>query len=410
MSRPQIHRLANGFTIAAEPMGWVDTLAISLHVDCGARHEDARTNGLAHLFEHMVFKGAGGRNARQISEAVENVGGYLNAFTSRDQTVFQARLLSENLDLGVELIADLVRKPHFDREDLAREKDVVLQELGEARDLPDDIINDHFHSTAWPGQAFGRPVLGDEASIAAITVDDFHSWTRLHYRPESVVLAAAGRIDFDRLVSLAEARFGDMKPAPRPVPEAAVYEGGRFVERRRLESAHILFGYEGVSYYHDDYYPLMLFSQAAGEGSSSRLFQAVREERGLAYSASSAVAAWRDTGMLSVYLATARREAQHATDLCRELLHQTAANFGAEELARAKAQIRATILMALESVQGRADRLGFQMLAHGKSLDPAEIVARVEACTLDQVRAVATRVLAGRETLATVGPALKAAA
>jgi predicted Zn-dependent peptidase len=223
-------------------------------------------------------------------------------------------------------------------------------------------------------------------------------------------LAAAGKIDFDALVELADTRFGDMESAPRPVAELAAYEGGRFVERRRLESAHILFGHEGVSYLDPDYYPLMLFSQAAGEGSSSRLFQAVREERGLAYSVGSSVAAWRDTGMLTVYLATARAEATGAVDLSRSILHETAATLTPVELARAKAQIRATILMALESVQGRADRLGFQTLVHGKPLELSGIVDRINSCTLDQVQAVAQRVLAGRETLATVGPALKAAA
>ncbi|MBO9375374.1 insulinase family protein [Sphingomonas histidinilytica] len=410
MSGPHLHRLANGFTIAADPMAGVETIAIGLHVDCGARHEEARTNGLAHLFEHMVFKGAGGRSARAISEAVENVGGYLNAYTSRDQTAFQARLLAEHLDLGIELIGDLIRKPHFDAGDLAREKDVVLQELGEARDLPDDIINDHFHSTAWPGQAFGRPVLGGEETIAAIGVDDLRAWTRKHYRPENMVLAAAGKIDVDRLVALAEEGFGDMEPAPRPVAELAAYRGGTFVERRRLESAHILFGYEGVSYFDPSYYPLLLFSQAAGEGSSSRLFQSIREERGLAYSVGTSVAAWRDTGMLTVYLATARREAQNATDLSRALLRDVAATLAPVELDRAKAQIRATILMALESVQGRADRLGFQTLVHGAPIDPATIVARIDACTLDEVRAAGARLLEGPETLATVGPSLKAAA
>lgn len=410
MSGPIVHRLANGFAVAAEPMAGVETIAVGLHVDCGARHEEARSNGIAHLFEHMVFKGAGGRSARQISEAVENVGGYLNAYTSRDQTAFQARLLAEHLDLGIELIGDMIRKPHFDPGDLAREKDVVLQELGEARDLPDDIINDHFHMTAWPGQAFGRPVLGEEDTIAAIQVEDLHGWTSRHYRPDGMVLAVAGKVDMDRLIELAEARFGDLAPAPRPVPEVASYAGGSFVERRRLESAHIMFGWEGVSYFDADYYPLLLFSQAAGEGSSSRLFQSIREDRGLAYSVGSSVAAWRDTGMLTVYLATARREAQHATDLARDLLREAAAGLTDVELARAKAQIRATILMALESVQSRADRLGFQTLVHGAPIDPAEIVAKIDACGLEQVRAVGARLTAGRETLATVGPALKAAA
>jgi predicted Zn-dependent peptidase len=410
MNPPRLHRLSNGFTVVADPMDGVETIAVGLHVDCGARNEEARLNGLAHLFEHMVFKGAGGRSAREISEAVENVGGYLNAFTSRDQTAFQARLLAEDLGLGVELIADLVRKPHFDGGDLAREKDVVLQELGEARDQPDDIINDHFHSTAWPDQAFGRPVLGDEASLAEITVDDLHSWTARHYRPQAMVLAAAGKVDFDALVELAERRFGDLAEAPEPVVELAAYRGGSFADKRKLESAHILFGHEGVGYFDPDYYPLMLFSSAAGEGSSSRLFQAVREDRGLAYSIGSSVAGWRDTGMLTTYLATARREAAHAASLARDILHDAASTLTEVELARAKAQLRAAILMALESVQGRADRLGFQTLAHGAPLDPATIVARIEACDLDRVRAAAAKTLGGRETLVTVGTELKAAA
>lgn len=410
MSGPRLHRLPNGFTIAAEPMSGVETVAVGLHVDCGARDEEARLNGLAHLFEHMVFKGAGGRSAREISEAVENVGGYLNAFTSRDQTAFQARLLAEDLGLGVELIADLIRKPHFDAEDLVREKDVVLQELGEARDQPDDIINDHFHSTAWPDQPFGRPVLGAEDSIDAITVDDLRSWTRSHYRPQSMVLAAAGKIDFDALVDIAERRFGDLESAPRPIAEKAAYRGGSFVDKRKLESAHILFGHEAVSYFDADYYPLMLFSSAAGEGSSSRLFQALREDRGLAYSIGSSLAGWRDTGMFTTYLATARREAVSAAALARDVVRDTAETFTEVELARAKAQIRASILMALESVQGRADRLGFQTLVYGEPLDPATIVARINAVTLDRVRDAAGRMLSGPETIATVGPVLKAAA
>ncbi len=410
MTGPRLHRLPNGFTIVADPMDGVETIAVGLHVECGARNEDAGHNGLAHLFEHMVFKGAGGRNAREISEAVENVGGYLNAFTSRDQTAFQARMLHEDLALGVELIADLIRKPHFDEGDLGREKDVVLQELGEARDQPDDIINDHFHSTAWPDQAFGRPVLGDEATLATISVDDLAGWTARHYRPQAMVLAAAGKLDFDRLVELAERRFGDMAQAPAPVTEIAAYRGGNFADKRKLESAHILFGHEGVGYFDADYYPLMLFSSAAGEGSSSRLFQAVREDRGLAYSIGSSVAGWRDTGMFTTYLATARREAAGAATLARDILHDAAGTLTEAELSRAKAQLRSAILMALESVQGRADRLGFQTLAHGAPIDPSVIVGRINGCTLDQVRAAASRMMNGRETMATVGIELKAAA
>ncbi len=406
----QLHRLANGLAVAIEPMTGVETIALGLYVDVGSRHESEPLGGLAHLLEHMVFKGAGSRDARGIAEAVENVGGWLNAYTARDHTAFQARLLAEDVALGVGLIADLVRRPHLVDADLAREKQVVVQEMGEVQDTPDDVIYDHLHGVAFPGQSFGRPVLGQEASVMAVTPDDLRGWIARGYRPSSMVLAGAGKLDPAAFLALAEQHFGDLAPGRAEAAPAAVFAGGRFADTRSFEQTHVAIGHLGVGHHHDDHYPLSLFSGIVGEGSSSRLFQSVREERGLAYSVGSGASAWPDTGLFTAYFATARGDAARAAALVREVLREAAATIGEAELARGKAQARAGMLMSLESVQSRADRLGLQVLLHGRVIPPAETIAAIEACTVERVRAAAARMLASPEAVATVGGKLAKAA
>jgi predicted Zn-dependent peptidase len=407
---PRITRLANGLTVALQPMSGVETLAVGLYADCGSRHEDARLNGIAHMMEHMVFKGAGSRSARAIAEAVEDVGGSINAYTARDHTVFHARLLPGDLALGVDLIADLVRTPRLDPAELEREKAVILQELGEARDTPDDIIFDHLQLAAFPAQALGRPVLGDEMSIAAADVSDLRLWIDTHYRPETLVLAAAGKVDEDALLKLAEARFGDLAGASRSAAEPARYAGGRMVDDRKFEQAHLTMAFEGVSYTAADQYALGLFASAAGGGMSSRLFQELREERGLAYSVYAYHSPYADTGLFGVYLATARKEAAQAQALARQVLETTAAELQPAELDRAKAQAKAGLLMGLESVQARCDHLARQLMIYGRPVEAAEIVAEIDNCSLDQVRGVAARMLSGPMAIATVGHKLAKAA
>lgn len=407
---PRIVRLSNGLTVAVQPMAGVETLAVGLYADCGSRHEEAGLNGVAHLMEHMVFKGAGSRSAREIAEAVEDVGGSINAYTARDHTVFHARLLPGDLALGVDLIADLVRAPRLDADELEREKAVVLQELGEARDTPDDIIFDHLQLAAFPAQALGRPVLGEEATIAAADVGALKGWIDTHYRPGTMVLAAAGKVDEDALLKLAEARFGDLSPGSRAVAEQARYGGGRLADDRKFEQAHLTMAFEGVGYTAADQYALALYASAVGGGMSSRLFQELREERGLAYSVYAFHSPYADTGLFGVYMATARKEAARAQTLARQVLEATAAELQPAELERAKAQAKAGLLMGLESVQARCDHLARQLMIYGRPVDAAEIVAEIDRCDLDRVRSVASRMLAGPMAEATVGHRLAKAA
>jgi len=406
----RIHRLANGLTVAVEPMSGVETIAVGLYANAGSRSEDEGRAGLAHMMEHMVFKGAGARNARQIAEVIEDKGGALNAWTTRDNTAFQARMLAGDMALGLDVIADLIRAPHFDADELEREKGVVLAELGEARDTPDDIIHDHLQATAFPGQRLGEPVLGHEETIAAIDKASLHGWLESQYRPDGLVLAAAGKVDEDRLLAMAEARFGDLAPGAPPAPTPATFGGGAHHDVRRFDQLHVALAFPGVGLHDDAVHALGLFASAAGGGMSSRLFQEVREERGLAYSIYAWAHAYAETGLFGVYCAAGRREAARALALTREVLARTAETLDQAELDRARAQAKAGLLMGLESVATRADHLARQMQIHGRVVSPAETVALLDAVTVAQAREAGQAALSGGEALATVGGKLAKAA
>ncbi|QYE34824.1 insulinase family protein [Polymorphobacter sp. PAMC 29334] len=397
--------LANGIRVVTRSMPHVETVALGLHVDTGARSETEATNGVAHLLEHMVFKGTATRSARRIAEEIEDVGGSLNAYTARDMTVFHARLLSADTQLGMEMIADLVRAPRFDEEELEREKAVVLQELGEARDTPDDIVFDHLQAAAFPDQSIGRSILGSEASIAALTSRDLRDWLDVQYRGGSCIVAAAGKVDHDALVTLSEALYGDLGPGVRPGTAPAVFAAGVIHDRRKFEQAHLTLGLPAPGHHDPDFDAIALFVTAAGGGASSRLFQELREERGLAYSVYASTTPYADAGLFSVYLATAKKDAGRAMDLAVQVLADTASGLRPDELARAKAQVRAGVLMSLESPGGWAEYLARQLLAHGYVKTPADIVARIEAVDLDTVRAASARMVAGPYAVADVGAA-----
>jgi predicted Zn-dependent peptidase len=402
--------LANGLRVATRFMPGAETAAVSLHAETGSRYEPAARNGLAHLYEHMVFKGAGDRSAREISEAIEDVGGDLNASTDRDSTVFTTSALPEHVGLGVELISDMIRRPHFTDAELEREKDVVLQELGEARDTPSDIIFDDLHEAAFADQTLGRSVLGNEASIAEITVEDLHGWRTSQFRAGSLSLVAAGKVDHAQLAALAEHWFGEIEPGTAAAPEPGHFTGGDRVGRSHGDQAHLALGFAGPALLDPQAYPARLFADIAGGGASSRLFQQLREERGLAYSVWSSFQPWRDVGLTSVYAATARSQSSAAAQLVEQVLHETAGGATTRELARVKIQAKAALLMWLESPWGQANYLARQLATHGRLVEPTEIVTRIDAVTLDQVRAAGSAMLAGPRARATIGfPAVRAA-
>jgi predicted Zn-dependent peptidase len=403
MMTPVIAHTVSGLRVATCRTPGVETVAVAVHADTGARFETAETNGLAHLFEHMVFKGTTTRSARAIAEQIEDVGGNLNAWTSRDATVFHARLLARDLPLGIDLIADMLTRPLFDADDLAREKDVVLQELGEARDTPDDIVFDHLQEAAFPDQALGRSILGSEESLARLTADDLRGWLARHYGAQRLTLVVAGKLDHDTVMRLADAAFPDAGEAAAVTAEPAVFGSGQFVDPRRFEQAQLTSAYPAPGHHDPGHDAAALFTLAAGGGMSSRLFQELREARGLAYSISAATTPYVDGGLMSVHAATAQKDADKARDLIDKVLAGAAGGLEQAELDRARAQAVASLLMALEGPQGQGDYLARQLMVHGRWVPPAEVVRRIEGVTVEAARAAGQEMLAHPPARAEIG-------
>jgi predicted Zn-dependent peptidase len=400
----RVTRLDNGLTIATDHIPHVETVALGAFVGVGTRHEAPERNGVAHLLEHMAFKGTSRRSARAIAEEIEAVGGLLNAYTGREVTAYYAKVLQEHAPLALDLISDILLDPRFDADELQRERQVILQELGQAQDTPDDIIFDHVQETAFPDQGIGRPVLGRPEIIAELGRDDLEAYMARFYGAQNMVIAAAGRIDHDRFVEMASKAFAPLRPVA-PVPaETAHYVGGDYREPRELEQVHVILGLPGVGYRDRDYYTAAVLATLLGGGMSSRLFQSLREERGLVYTVFSFHNAATDSGLFGVYAGTGRAEvAELVPAVCSEIA-DVARTVGTEELERARAQLKASILMSRESTSGRCEQLANQLLIYGRPLGTQEIVRQIEAVDGAQVRDLAARLTAGRPTLASLGP------
>ncbi|RMD64343.1 MAG: insulinase family protein [Alphaproteobacteria bacterium] len=400
----EVSTLRGGLTVATDRVETVATVSLGAWVGVGTRHEPAPVNGIAHMLEHMAFKGTERRSAYDIAREIEAVGGHLNAYTSRETTAYYARVLSEDVPLAVDIVADILQYSTFDEEELERERAVILQEIGQANDTPDDVIFDRFQETAYPGQALGRPVLGTAETVSGLDRATLRTYMRDHYTRTAMVVAAAGDIEHARFVDLVAAAFDSLPDSNSAAAEPARYGGGEFREARELEQVHLVLGLEAVGYLDPDYYVASLTSTLLGGGMSSRLFQEVREKRGLVYSIYSFVSAYRDGGLFGIYAGTGEREVTELIPVvCAELSRLTR-DVDDEEVARARAQLKASILMSLESMSSRCEQLAQQILGFGRPLPVPEIVARIEAVDGAAVRRFAARLLASRPTLASLGP------
>lgn len=401
-----VSTLKNGLRVVTSQMPNLETAAVALTVDSGSRFESATDNGIAHMLEHMVFKGTRRRSARQIAEEIEAVGGHLNAYTSRDQTTFYARVLGGDVELGLDMVADLITEPLIDEGDLEKEKEVVLQELGTSLDTPDDIVFDHLQSAAFPDQPIGRSILGTRDSIRTFTRDSVFAYRDQQYLGGSMVLSAAGKVDHDSLVRWADARLGAMPPGKRQAPDRASYTATVVHDVRDLEQAHLTIALPAATYLDPAHYAQTLFSALLGGGMSSRLFQEIREERGLAYSIYSYLTPFTDSGLFAIYMGTAADQVQDALDLTMDCLLAATDRIDDDELARAKAQAKAGLFMSLESCSAQAENLARQLLIYDRIIPTAEIVARIDACTAADVLAAGREILRGGAlAAASVGPA-----
>ncbi len=382
----QVTTFANGFRVVSEHMPGIESATVGLWIEAGARHEMEAQNGVAHFLEHMAFKGTARRTALQIAEEIEDVGGYINAYTSREMTAYYARVLRADVALALDVLADIVLNPAFDAREIEVERGVILQEIGQALDTPDDIIFDWLQETAYPSQPIGRSILGPSARVSGFGARDLRRFTAEHYGPGQMILAAAGAVDHDALVRLAEPLFASLPARPRLVPEPARFVSGERREMRRLEQAHFALAIEAPDYRAPDFYASQVFSGALGGGMSSRLFQRLREDRGLCYTVFAQSGAYSDTGLITIYAGTGAAEIGELAMLTIEELKRAAEDMRDDEVARARAQMKAGLLMGLESPSQRAERLAKLLSIWGRVPDLSEAVARIDAVDTRAVR------------------------
>lgn len=390
---PRITALPNGLRVVSQIMPHLESAAIGVWVDTGARHEAAQLHGISHLLEHMAFKGTKRRSALAIAEEIEAVGGHVNAYTSRENTAYFIRVLKNDIPLAVDILADILQESVFDPNELDREQDVITQEIGQSLDTPDDLVFDRLQEACYPDQALGRSILGTEESVGALTPDILRGHMARHYRAHNMILSAAGAVDHDALVRLAAEKFGGLPPSlPRDLPRAH-YHGGHVREDKDLEQAHLVLALEGVTYDDPDFFTSQVFSTVLGGGMSSRLFQEVREKRGLCYSIYAFANSYADTGQMGVYAGASGDRLNELAAVISGEIHSLGANAREEEAARARAQLKAGLLMGLESPSARCEQMARHLLIHNRLLPGAELVEKIDSVDATALRRFGARLL-----------------
>lgn len=391
--------------VLTDDMPHLESASLGVWVKAGARSERRAEHGVSHLLEHMAFKGTKSRTALQIAEAIENVGGDLNAATSIEHTGYFARVLKDDVVLAADILADILQNSLFDENELEREQQVIVQEIGAARDNPDDHVFDLFQAAAFPEQPIGRTILGTVDSVRDFSADTIRKYMNRNYVGDHMVLAAAGNIDHDGLVEVAQQRFAELKPNGAPAPQRAEYKGGEERLVSEHEQAHIVIGFEGRAYNSDGFYAAQVLASILGGGMSSRLFQEVREKRGLCYSVYSFHWAFADSGVFGVAAATGEDEVGDLVPVVLDELKRATETITDEEVIRVRNQIRAGLLMSLESPSARAGQLARQQILWGRPIPMAETVERIGRITAQRVQEVAEQIFtSGTPTLAGIGP------
>ena len=401
----QVTRMPSGLTVVTERMDRVETVSFGAYVATGSRNETAEENGVSHFLEHMAFKGTDRRSAAGIAEEIENVGGHINAYTAREQTAYYVKVLKDDTALGADIIGDILTHSTFEPEELERERGVILQEIGQANDTPDDIIFDRFQEVAYPSQPMGRPVLGTEDGIRNMPRKILTGYMKRHYAHSTIVIAAAGNLHHDAILDLVNRHFGDLPAETPPNVVAAAYTGGEFREDRDLDQVHMVLGFPSVGYSDPDYYPTLLLSTLLGGGMSSRLFQEIREKRGLVYSIYSFASPFEDGGLFGIYAGTGESEAAEVMPVTLDELRKVQTQVTEAELARARAQVKASLLMSLESTGSRCEQIARQIQVFGRVVPTMETVGKINAVTTEDIQRAAVRHFRATPTLATMGPA-----
>ena len=391
----EISKLANGLTVVSDPMSQLESAAVGVWVGTGARNETRPVMGVSHMLEHMAFKGTERRSARDIAEEIEAVGGYLNAYTSREQTAFHVRTLKADVPLAIDILADILIHPTFEQMELERERQVVLQEIGQARDTPDDIVFDHLQATVYPDQPMGWPILGLDETVAAFSREQLQTYMHATYRAPNMILVASGAVEHARIVALAQEKCAGLAGGAVSMPASARYAGGEKLVNEDLEQAHLTFAFPGVASADEAFYTAQVYAATLGGGMSSRLFQEVREKRGLCYSIYAFAQSFRDSGVIGIYTGTGENEAAEIAPVVAGEMAALASGATDTEVSRAKAQLKSGLLMGLERPASRAEQIAAQLFAHGRVLPVEELIAKLEAVDAAAVRRFGARLMEG---------------
>ena len=400
----ELSRLSSGLAVITDAMPHLETASLGVWVGSGSRYEDADEHGISHLLEHMAFKGTRRRSAQQIAEEIEAVGGDLNAATGAESTAYYARVLTADIPLALDVLADILSDPVFDREELVREQNVIIQEIGAVADTPDDLVFEYLQAIAFPDQPLGRSILGTPQTVRSFDSAKLRHYLARNYCAPDIIVGAAGAVDHQAVLAETERRFAGFDGAASPAPEPAKFGGGKHVERRDLEQAHIALALAGVSVTDPSLFSLQAFTNILGGGMSSRLFQEAREKRGLCYSIHSFHMPYSDIGMFGLYAGTDSADTSELMRLIVDEIANTAETVSEPELARAKAQMKVGLLMALESSGDRIGQLVRQILTWGRPVPLDELVAKVDAVTVESARAAGRALIAsGRLATAILG-------
>lgn len=396
--------LSNGLRIVTSERPQNETVSLGIWVNTGSAYETEDINGISHFVEHMVFKGTKKRTSLQISEEIENVGGQSNAYTSREFTAFYAKMLKNDLELALDVIADFITSPTFPADEMVKEKEVVVQEIKQGNDTPDDVIFDYFQEKAFPNQPLGRSILGPEAKVRAFTADDLYGYMHRNYAAENMIVVAVGNVNHENFVTMVENRLADFRAKKQFTPAPQVYGGGFYAEKRDIEQAHVLIGFKGVEYYNPMYYPISVLSTLFGGGMSSRLFQEIREKRGLVYTVYSFTNSHTANGLFGIYAGLSGSEIKQIIPVISDEIKKIVQDKVSEaEINRAKVQLKASMLMALESSSATAEVIARQMLLYNRVIPVDEIVAHIDSVTAEDIQKAAQTLFVSAPTYALLG-------
>ena len=403
----KVTTLDSGLRIVTQSMPGLETVAMGIWNSVGGRDELASVNGVAHFLEHMAFKGTTTRTSKQIAEAIENVGGDINAYTSTETTAYHVRLIAEDLPVGIDILTDILQNSTFAKEELEVERGVILQEIGRTLDSPDSKLFDQFQETAFPDQPIGRSLLGPKDIIKNISRNEIKDFMTSNYNPKKMVVSAAGKIDHDEFVDRISKACLNLPKGTTDTRDVAYYIGGEYREEKDLEQIHLIACFKGIDLHHEDYYSLLVYNSLLGEGMSSKLFQEIREKRGLVYSISSFAFPFTDTGLFGIYAGTGEKQIEELIPVLCEEMKNSPNSISEKEINKGKAQLKAGLLMSRERADNRCRTAANQLLCFNRVIEPEEITEKINNVTKETVQRIATNILKTPLTIASIGPIKK---